>query len=897
MNRSFRLLITTVWVCHLIVRPSVLTSQRQAAQVAPSIQSSAIAGVCLARIPRENPSPEALPFASAIVTSLKTGSPTLPGASAEDGTSRVSAQVAAAVAQDEEQPGVKREPLPEGGLPVEISAEGPITKEGPEFHLRDHVRILFRGYLLTADDIRYNSDTGEAIATGHVRLEGGPRSEIIEAERASYNVKNETGTLENVTATLGMAARGGHVLLSTPNPLAFTGSVVQRTGPDRFVVQHALVTTCDLQSPAWSFQAEHVIIDVGREAQLHNAMFRLHRIPMFYLPFIERPVETLGRQSGFLLPSAGQSSTRGTILGESFYWAINRSTDATLGAEYFSKRGWAQHGEFRMRPARDSSVDMIYSGVLDRGLQIGSQTVKQGGEEVRASGDDADIGGGFRAVADLDYLSSFLYRLAFSENFSQAVNSEVKSVAFASRERGGYGFDVFGSRYQNFESTTRGDLVTILHAPSAEAMATDHQLGGSRVFWSYSAAAEGVSRREPGFLTSALVGRFDVSPAVGLPLILHGWSFRPELALRDTYYTERVEPGAAGSLGVPTNDPLNRRALETGAELRPPALSRIFGREVGGRKLKHTIEPRVVYRYINGIDNFQNVIRFDARDLLSNTNEVEYALVNRLYGKRTRDTGDCGAVTLEAKPPAQERATPALPSPENTFHPEQSAIDKSNDCEPQGSVRELVRWEVAQKAFLDPNFGGAVINGKRNVLTTTAELTGIAFLTEPRNFSPIVSRLRVQTSARTDVQWNLDYDLRKGRISGSTVFATWRLGEWFMGGNQTYFQAPGEIFATSPVPVTPEFNQFRLLLGYGHPDKRGLTAAGSLGYDKVFNALQYGTIQTSYNWNCIGLSFEYRRFSLNSALGAVRVENQFRFALNLANIGTFGNLRRQERLF
>jgi LPS-assembly protein len=38
---------------------------------------------------------------------------------------------------------------------------------------------------------------------------------------------------------------------------------------------------------------------------------------------------------------------------------------------------------------------------------------------------------------------------------------------------------------------------------------------------------------------------------------------------------------------------------------------------------------------------------------------------------------------------------------------------------------------------------------------------------------------------------------------------------------------------------------------------------------------------------------EYRRF----ALGTVRNENQFRFAFTLANIGTFGNLRRQASLF
>ena len=41
------------------------------------------------------------------------------------------------------------------------------------------------------------------------------------------------------------------------------------------------------------------------------------------------------------------------------------------------------------------------------------------------------------------------------------------------------------------------------------------------------------------------------------------------------------------------------------------------------------------------------------------------------------------------------------------------------------------------------------------------------------------------------------------------------------------------------------------------------------------------------------MSVEYRRF----ALGAVRNENEYRFSFTLANIGEFGNLKRQERLY
>ncbi len=81
--------------------------------------------------------------------------------------------------------------------------------------------------------------------------------------------------------------------------------------------------------------------------------------------------------------------------------------------------------------------------------------------------------------------------------------------------------------------------------------------------------------------------------------------------------------------------------------------------------------------------------------------------------------------------------------------------------------------------------------------------------------------------------------------------------------------------------------------GYGSPSKRGLSAAVNVGFDSTLSFIQYSAAQAAYNWDCCGISLEYRRF----ALGQVRNENAFRFAFTLANIGTFGNLRRQERLF
>src|SRR5581483_2072072 len=135
--------------------------------------------------------------------------------------------------------------------------------------------------------------------------------------------------------------------------------------------------------------------------------------------------------------------------------------------------------------------------------------------------------------ADIDYLSSFLFRLVFNEVFAQAIYSEVKSQAFLSNTRRGYSSNFAVQRYQNFESTTPGDVITILHAPSFGFSSVDRKAGRSPFYWNYDLAAEGLSRSEPpvvipstspgqppttepAFRTANVVGRFDASPDVSL---------------------------------------------------------------------------------------------------------------------------------------------------------------------------------------------------------------------------------------------------------------------------------------------------------------------------------------------------------------------------------------------
>jgi LPS-assembly protein len=767
-------------------------------------------------------------------------------------------------------------------------------KDGVVFKLRGEAEIHYGSYILYADAVDYNSDTGDTVADGHVVLDGGPNDEHVEAGHGTYNIRSETGRFEHVKGTTGLRLRGKRLILTSPNPFTFTGKVVEKTAPDHYVVYDGTITTCELPRPKWVFNARKVVVEVGGNADIYHSTFSIEGVPVFYFPFATHPVERLPRETGLLIPNIGRSSIKGTIFGDSIFWAINRSMDLTAGVEYFTRRGWAPQAEFRARPSEDSYLDVNYFGVFDRG--IGNPLVNQGGHEVRLNAEDTFHH--FRGVASIDYLSSFVFRLAFNDVFSQAVNSEVRSQAFLSNATRGYFYNASMQRYQNFESTTPDDVVRILHAPSFESLTVDRQIGRSPLYWSYDAAAEGLNRREctnvdptapsctQTFSTAPLVGRFDFRPTLSMPLVVGGWSVRPELSLRDTFYTQQLVPGSSG-VGVAKSSLIDRKAVEGSLEIRPPALERVFDREFLGRKWKHVVEPRATYRYVTGVDNFSRILRFDERDILSNTNEVEYGIVNRLYAKRdSEEPEDCDeagmASLVVGRPPAASR-----------FPWDRQPEPGEAVCHPGPRVREIVTWEIAQKYFLDPNFGGALVPGQQNVFTTTVDFTGIAFLTDARRLSPLISRLRFQPNRRVEAEWDMDYDFKKQRINASTIFLNYRFGSYTFGGGDAYLQAPSATQLPPGSTVAQAFNQFRLLFGYGQPNKRGFSGAANLGFDANLGFLQYSAVQAAYNWDCCGLSVEYRRF----ALGAVRNENQFRFNFALANIGSFGNLRRQEKLF
>jgi LPS-assembly protein len=721
---------------------------------------------------------------------------------------------------------------------------------GRIYYADGNVDVHYQNTRLRADHVEYNEDTYVAIARGHVQLDY--MTQHIEADEAHYEVRTGHGTFLHVRATFSIERRPTPTLLVTPNPLYFEAEEAERLDEHTYRIKKAWMTVCDPDKPTWKFYAPEATVYLQKSVHLVNGDFRVFSVPVLYLPYATFPAGK-ERESGFLIPNIGDSSNKGYILGESYYWAPTDWMDGTLGGNYYSRRGWSQRADLRMRPWENAKLEATYTGVIDRGLeqpQVPGEppvpAINQGGHEARLLF-TALLPDGWRAVADLDNLNSLTYRLAWSETFTQAVNSEVRNSAFLTNNFRGFSLNFAALSYQNYLSATPDTYVSLRAAPEVRFGSVDQApFPQLPVYFSFGSFVDAVHRSDtvtPTPLdTPNFVGRSELAPSVTVPLHLGNWlDITPTFTLRSTYYGGQ----ANGSTFVDRG--FFRTTEELSVDLRPPSFDRVW--EKSGTKWKHTIEPDIVYNYVNGVNNYARYIRFDEDETLTDTNEIEYGITQRLY-RRKKD----------------------------------------------GNAEELVRWRLVQKYFFDPTFGGALINGQRNVFQTLDDITPFAFTDSPRRFSPIVSDLVIEPGKHFDTEFIVNFDPKRNQLTAiGTLLKLKPYKQSFL--TLAHFSTTN--LPTPPDENPPNFvfesrsNQVRALVGYGDLTRIGFNATAGLSYDFTQQAFQNQILEASYNGSCCGFGFEYRRFSF----GTIRNENQYLVVFRIANVGSAGTLRKAEKIF
>ena len=88
-----------------------------------------------------------------------------------------------------------------------------------------------------------------------------------------------------------------------------------------------------------------VTLTLEKRAVMNNMVLKVKDVPVFYLPALYYPINKDDRATGFLMPIYGSSTIRGQTLNNAFFWAINRSQDATLYHSFYSKTGQSFGGD------------------------------------------------------------------------------------------------------------------------------------------------------------------------------------------------------------------------------------------------------------------------------------------------------------------------------------------------------------------------------------------------------------------------------------------------------------------------------------------------------------------------------------------------------------------------
>lgn len=758
-------------------------------------------------------------------------------------------------------PQINRTPVRPGAPPAEFFDVTAVTQEveGPLRKLRGAVRLETSSMILWADEVDYNEQTRYFEARGNpVHFKHFERNEEVWASKVEYFIDEEKGKFYDVIGKTVMRIEARPGVLTSTSPFHFEGKWAERLGA-RYILHDGMITNCRIPRPWWTLRGPKFDIIPNDRALAYKAVFRVRKFPLFYTPFFYKSLDRIPRRSGFLTPSVGNNSARGQMVGGGYFWAINRSYDATYRVQYFTERGFAHHTEFRGKPRPGTDFNAVLFGVQDRGAIVpesgqivegpdGRTTFecpegltksgadcrrKEGGFSILASG-RSDLGRGFIARGKLDYLSSLQFRQAFTETFQEAILSEVHSIGTITKQWSTYSLDLVFARIDNFQSAAKGDSVVIGKLPEVQFSSRDRQVSEKilPVWVSFDASAGLLRRTQPLFQTRRFTERADFQPTVTTALYWKGFTLLPSFSVRQTHYGSRLESGLI------EGGNLNRGSRELFVDLVTPSLARVFKRKTFfGDQLKHVIEPRLSFRHVSGVTDYDKIVRFDEVELVSNTNEVEISLTNRLYAKR------------------------------------------------KGQIWEALSWQLWQRRYFDPDFGGAVTAGQRNVLLSSVDLTPYAFLDRPRRYSPVVSVLRLVPIPGVGIEWRTDYDPLRSQIINSSFSADARAGNFFLSTGHTQVHS-------DPDRLSPSANQFRGAIGLGKPNHRGWNAGFTSVYDFRLGALQFGVTQVTYNTDCCGLSFQYQRLNFGT-----QFRNDYRVAFAVANIGTFGTLKRQERIF
>jgi LPS-assembly protein len=696
------------------------------------------------------------------------------------------------------------------------------------------VRIDCNDIQLFADHAELFRDIDRIRATGNVVFVSG--TSRIAAERMEFNTRTKTGTFFNASGIANLENRGvDRSLFGTQEPDAyFYGETIEKLGPKTYRITRGGFTTCVQPTPRWEMVASSVTLTLEKRALMTNMVLKVKDVPVFYLPAMYYPINKQDRATGFLLPIYGQSTIKGHTLNNAFFWAINRSQDATLYHSFYSKTGQGFGGDYRYVQTGGSSgsfqTSILREHAADYEQPDGTTVTVEGVQSYQITGALVQtLPANLRLSATANYFSSLVAQQRYQQNVFAATN---RSRNFGGNISGNWegGHSISGTVDRNEVFTNDTDSNVYGSFPKIVYSRAEKPIPKVPLYFGLSTEYVTLIRTDKNATTANERGltRVDVAPTLRFPFTkLPFLTFNSSLAFRQTYWSESLDP-----TGTRVPDSVQRRYFTMATTITGPVLTRIWNtpRRNYAQKFKHVIEPTLTMSRVTAIDNYDSIVKLDSHDYdIGGLTRFAYGVNNRLYAKKD-------------------------------------------------SAREILTVSISQSYYTD---------NRASTIDRDFQSSDFTAGTKPSNFSPVAMQVHVAPTLETDVTFRTEYDtqvhaLRSLAANGS-FFAGWASTTAGWSVNRFIPELGG-----SPSSASHYLNASTVIRKPGN----AFSTTYAFNLDLKTKDFLNQRIIAHYNSQCCGIAAEYQKFNFGTRAGAVGVPRDHRFNLSftLAGIGTFSDL-------
>ena len=275
---------------------------------------------------------------------------------------------------------------------INLEADNVVAPDNTTVIASGDVIVTYKDLILTGDNVTYHKDTGIVEAFGNVIMKDSEN--YISAREMFININTKNGTI--------IKGRGFYA----PNSY-FSAEKIDKIGENTFELVDSKISSCNQETPDWSFFARKAKIDYGSYFRSTHTTFNIKDIPIFYTPYFVWPIKEK-RESGFLIPTVGFSSDAGFFVTPKYFIDLGIDKDATFGVNIFSQKGGMLVSEYRFKGSKSQEVysygEIIKDEDSDSNKSLRWRIVNKS-NFLLSSNTDINI--------NIDYVSDFKYKNDF----------------------------------------------------------------------------------------------------------------------------------------------------------------------------------------------------------------------------------------------------------------------------------------------------------------------------------------------------------------------------------------------------------------------------------------------------------------------------------------------------